>query len=135
MGIVVAFCSFVGLFSVVALYFVARLHHEGALSNPMRSWCLALLPLAGFVWLVVEGIVFDQFLGGDPFRGRVDGSRYYLGTGGNQFTEVSEFNWWLSLGVLTSLRATVGILILAAGILEYLASRKKGYRGSSSILD
>jgi hypothetical protein len=52
--------------------------------------------LSGVNWVVGEFLVFDQLLGGDAIGGKIEGDRYFLGRGSEEYTEVSKELYWFS---------------------------------------
>jgi hypothetical protein len=108
-SVVIAFVA-AAMYSVIAL---TRLLLAVAARDGRRRtfvWTLIAVGWAVVVWIVVEGIVFGWFLGGDPFRGKVADGRYYFGRAG-AFTEVNAMTWWIAFTMLVVIRAVVGFLV------------------------
>ncbi len=111
------------------VYSIARLLWFSGLKLSVRQrlfiWTFLGAACALVGWLVCEGIVFDWLLGGDPFRGKISGDRYYFGRGGNEFTEVSRSAYWASFVLLMGMRGILAVLIASAAIQFHFARRSQ----------
>lgn len=82
----------------------------------IRIVLFVLLCVAAANWVVGHVIVFGQILGGDAFRGKIEGEKYFLGRGNGHFTPVAQsmfrFNYWY---MITSVAALFLFPTLLAG--------------------
>jgi len=92
-----------------------------------RTWGATCI-VAGLVSLVllsfVEGVVYRMYLGGDPFRGKIVGTHFYLGGTGGRTIEVSKRFWWTSYSILTALRSLTAVFLVMGVALIYIGRRK-----------
>jgi len=92
-------------------------------------WSLVATGCAMVAWLSCEIIVFDWLLGGDPFRGKIDGDRYFFGRGSGEYTEVSRLLFWTGYWLLTGIRMILAALVASTAVQVFL--RRRGAKGQS----
>lgn len=116
------------LLATMAYYVLATARVLIAYGPPLGKRRLLVWSIVGcactmVAWLSCEIVVFDWMLGGDPFRGKIDGDRYFLGRGSGEYTEVSQPFYWTSYWLLIVIRATLAAFVAGTSIQVLLRRR------------
>ena len=93
----------------------------------LKKSATALLIAAALSFLglaIVSFVIFNVFLGGDPFHGKIVGNTYYFGRG-DEYTRVTPQTWWISFWILEAFHCIPPLCLVSGLILTWLSRRRE----------
>lgn len=122
------------LFVVVPLGWLAFrvLRSNGSFLQRMGTVLLIAAAQSFLIWFIVSFMVFNLFLGGDPFRGKIVGAAYYFGRGGDEYIRVTPESWWISFWILVALHCIPPLCLVSGLILTWLSRLRDKNRSENT---
>jgi len=96
------------------------LRSNNSLLQKTATMLLLAAALSFLIWLIVSFMIFNVFLGGHPYLGKVVGDDYYFGQHG-KYTRVTPEIWWISFWLVTALHCIPPVCLVSGLLLTWLS--------------